>query len=246
MLYVRTWGDAGRRRVLLVHGLTSDSTTWSELGRDLARRGYQVDAIDLPGHGHSPRWPGYSVESVTSALIDWVGTRRYELAVGHSLGGLIIAAAVTRLPIGGVVYLDPAWRAAQPGWSEMFRRRKNQTDEDIAAANPHWTAAQVAAKFAMLQRWDPETVQITDRFAGWPVTPPVRPSLVLRADPSMTITDEHTTALREVGYTVDTVRNAGHVIHLDNYPGMLAALDRWIPTTHEPPAHPNHPSNTTS
>lgn len=227
MLYHHTWGT-GDRRILLVHGLTSDSTIWNQLGPDLAERGYRVDAVDLPGHGQSPRAERYTIDLLATTLAEWADSRRYEAAVGHSLGGLAIAAAAARLTLGSAVYLDPAWRAQQPGWTEMFRSRKNWTLADVAAQSPRWNAHQIADKHAMLERWDPDTVDITHEFAGWPVSPPTRPSLVLRADPSMTITDDHAERLHTAGFTVATIPDAGHVIHYDRYAETLQALDAWL------------------
>jgi pimeloyl-ACP methyl ester carboxylesterase len=131
------------------------------------------------------------------------------------------------LALGSAVYLDPAWRAQQPGMTEMFLSWKNWTRDDVAANNPDWNADQVAEKHTMLQRWDPETVDITRGFPGRAVTPSPVPALVLRADPSMTITDQHADQLQQAGYTVATVPGAGHVIYRDKYTETLAALDGW-------------------
>jgi pimeloyl-ACP methyl ester carboxylesterase len=40
---------------VLVHGVTSSSRTWWRVGPALAERGYRVLAVDLRGHGASPR-----------------------------------------------------------------------------------------------------------------------------------------------------------------------------------------------
>jgi pimeloyl-ACP methyl ester carboxylesterase len=40
---------------VLVHGVTSSSRTWWRVGPALARRGFRVLAVDLRGHGASPR-----------------------------------------------------------------------------------------------------------------------------------------------------------------------------------------------
>jgi pimeloyl-ACP methyl ester carboxylesterase len=104
-LYVHEWGD-GDRAALLVHGITSDSGSWWQVGPELADRGYHVYAPHLRGHGHSPRGP-YSVESWADDLVESVPDGP-ELAIGHSLGGLVLAAAVDRLRPRRAVYEDPA------------------------------------------------------------------------------------------------------------------------------------------
>jgi pimeloyl-ACP methyl ester carboxylesterase len=40
---------------LLIHGVTSSSRTWWRVAPELVRRGYRVLAVDLRGHGASPR-----------------------------------------------------------------------------------------------------------------------------------------------------------------------------------------------
>jgi pimeloyl-ACP methyl ester carboxylesterase len=46
---------ADRPLALLIHGVTSSSMTWWRVAPELVRRGYRVLAVDLRGHGASPR-----------------------------------------------------------------------------------------------------------------------------------------------------------------------------------------------
>jgi len=55
LLATRTWGDPGGPVVVLVHGVAASTATWWRVGPALAERGYHVLAVDLPGHGASPR-----------------------------------------------------------------------------------------------------------------------------------------------------------------------------------------------
>ncbi len=82
--------QAGRGPVVvLVHGITSDSSTWERVMPALARR-FTVLAPDLMGHGQSdkPR-SDYSLGAQASGLRDLLATLGHERAtfVGHSLGG---------------------------------------------------------------------------------------------------------------------------------------------------------------
>src|SRR5215831_11292952 len=90
-LNVREWGT-GDRFAVLIHGITSDSTGWRRLGPDLAGRGYHVLAPDLRGHGLSPRGD-YSPEAWADDVVESLPARP-ELALGHSLGGIVLALAV--------------------------------------------------------------------------------------------------------------------------------------------------------
>ena len=129
-LYVHEWGatkggDADSRRVaLLVHGITSDSGSWWQVGPELAGRGYHVYAPHLRGHGHSPRGP-YSVEAWADDLVESVPAEP-DLAIGHSLGGLVLAAAVDRLRPRRVVYEDPAWFPPTTGRADAAGRFRAQ------------------------------------------------------------------------------------------------------------------------
>ena len=75
--------------VVLVHGITSDSSTWRRVMPYLARR-FTVIAPDLIGHGESDKPRGdYSLGAHASGLRDLLVSLGHDRAtfVGHSLGG---------------------------------------------------------------------------------------------------------------------------------------------------------------
>jgi pimeloyl-ACP methyl ester carboxylesterase len=75
--------------VVLIHGITSDSTTWGRVMPYLARR-FTVLAPDLAGHGASAKPRGdYSLGAHASGLRDLLASLGHDRAtfVGHSLGG---------------------------------------------------------------------------------------------------------------------------------------------------------------
>jgi pimeloyl-ACP methyl ester carboxylesterase len=82
--------EAGRGPVIvLIHGITSESRTWSRVLPYLARR-FTVIAPDLPGHGGSDKPRGdYSLGAHASTIRDLLVSLGHERAtfVGHSLGG---------------------------------------------------------------------------------------------------------------------------------------------------------------
>lgn len=74
--------------VLLVHGITQDSTTWTDVAEQLS--GARLLAPDLPGHGESQNPPGdHSLGAYASAIRDLLFALEEERVtlVGHSLGG---------------------------------------------------------------------------------------------------------------------------------------------------------------
>lgn len=85
-------GPADGPAVVLVHGLLSDSETWSATIGPLASRGLRVIAVDMLGHGASdaPRCP-YLLDDFAAFLdgfLDALGLDRATIC-GHSLGGAI-------------------------------------------------------------------------------------------------------------------------------------------------------------
>jgi pimeloyl-ACP methyl ester carboxylesterase len=229
-LHVREWGT-GDRVAVLVHGITSDSTGWRRVGPALAERGYRVLAPDLRGHGLSERGE-YSAEAWADDLVESV-PHAPELALGHSLGGVVLALAVERLLPSRAVYEDPAWKvpaASHERTARDFVARKTWSREDTAANNPRWNDADVDGKLLELERWDPATTRGLLDGTDWDHTPrrPVVPSLVVLADPSYLVPPEAAQRLRDAGYEVRVVAGAGHSIHRDDHDGFLASLDAWI------------------
>jgi pimeloyl-ACP methyl ester carboxylesterase len=93
--------EAGEGPVLLlIHGITSDSSTWQRVLPYLARS-YTVVAPDLLGHGASAKPRGdYSLGAQANGLRDLLVALGHERAtlVGHSLGGGIAMQLAYQFP----------------------------------------------------------------------------------------------------------------------------------------------------
>jgi pimeloyl-ACP methyl ester carboxylesterase len=229
-LHVREWGT-GDRVAMLIHGITSDSSSWRRLGPDLAARGYRVLAPDLRGHGLSDRG-GYSAAAWAGDVLESVPARP-ELALGHSLGGVVLAVAVDRLLPARAIYEDPAWAVpaeTHEAAARAFVARKAWGREEVVAANPRWSPEEVGNKLVELERWDPATTGGLLDGGVFDHTPraPVVPSLVLVADPSALVPPDRCERLQAAGFEVRVVPGAGHSIHRDDYGGFMASLDGWI------------------
>jgi pimeloyl-ACP methyl ester carboxylesterase len=104
-------GASDRRPPLvLLHGLTFDRTMWHPALAHLAELdpARSVLALDLPGHGESPPWPVYGLESIAGAVhraVTEAGLSAPVLA-GHSAGGVIATIYAARYPAAGVVNVD--------------------------------------------------------------------------------------------------------------------------------------------
>jgi len=91
--------DPGQPTVVFIHGVLNDHSVWALQSRYLAHHGWNVLAVDLPGHSRSQGDAPESVEQATDfiiALLDAVGITRAAL-VGHSWGSLIALEAAARL-----------------------------------------------------------------------------------------------------------------------------------------------------
>ncbi|MBC3868731.1 alpha/beta fold hydrolase [Undibacterium oligocarboniphilum] len=86
--------------VVFIHGAQNDHSVWGLQSRYFANHGYNVLAVDLPGHGRSQGLALASVEAMADwiiALLNSAGIRQAAL-IGHSMGSLIALETCHRIP----------------------------------------------------------------------------------------------------------------------------------------------------
>ncbi|MDX1621285.1 MAG: alpha/beta fold hydrolase [Nitriliruptorales bacterium] len=142
----RTAGDDGPVLVL-IHGITQDSTTWEQLARHVD--GLRLIAIDLPGHGKSENPPGdHSMGAYASTVRDLMILLGHGSGtlVGHSLGGGIALQFAYQFPemvdrlvlidSGGLgVEVSPLLRAASlPGADPVIALLSTDAVKQVAAS----------------------------------------------------------------------------------------------------------------
>lgn len=91
--------DLAKPTVVFIHGVLNDHSVWILQTRYLANHGWNVLAVDLPGHCRSAGDAPETVEQAAdfiAALLDAAGVQRAAL-VGHSWGSLIALEAASRL-----------------------------------------------------------------------------------------------------------------------------------------------------
>jgi pimeloyl-ACP methyl ester carboxylesterase len=92
LLSYQDLGPVDAPAILLIHGMVSDSTTWSRAAEQLAQRGHRVLAPDLLGHGQSDKPEvGYELADFAgslAALLTELGAQQATV-VGHSFGGAV-------------------------------------------------------------------------------------------------------------------------------------------------------------
>lgn len=99
--------------LVFIHGAQNDHSVWGLQSRYFAHHGFNVLAVDLPGHGRSLGTALNSVEEMAQwliALLDVAQIKRASL-VGHSMGSLIAletarcaSTRVTKLALLGNAY----------------------------------------------------------------------------------------------------------------------------------------------
>lgn len=90
---------ASQPTVVMIHGVLNDHSVWILQSRYMANHGWNVLAIDLPGHCKSGGKAPASVEEAATfieALLDALGIEKAVL-VGHSWGSLIALEAASKL-----------------------------------------------------------------------------------------------------------------------------------------------------
>ncbi|MFD3502969.1 alpha/beta fold hydrolase [Streptomyces sp. NPDC058678] len=89
LLHVHDYGGDGPQLVLL-HGYGRSLTDW-DASAPLLTAGHRVLAVDLPGHGRSPRISPWTIPTVVRHIADTLDAHGVPEAVvvGHSLGGLV-------------------------------------------------------------------------------------------------------------------------------------------------------------
>lgn len=92
--------DPAKPTLIFIHGVINDHSVWILQTRYLAHHGYNVLAVDLPGHCKSAGAPPATVEDAADfvlALMDAAGLEKATL-IGHSMGSLIALEAAGRAP----------------------------------------------------------------------------------------------------------------------------------------------------
>ncbi len=92
--------NASQPTAIFIHGVLNDHSVWILQTRYLAHHGWNVLALDLPGHCRSAGEPPTSVAAAADfvlALMDAAGLEHATL-IGHSFGSLVALEAAARAP----------------------------------------------------------------------------------------------------------------------------------------------------
>ncbi|MDW8021196.1 MAG: alpha/beta hydrolase [Nitrososphaerota archaeon] len=103
-------GEAGKPKLLLIHGLGGSIESWREIFNELSKS-FHVVAMDLPGFGKSDKPPlPYAVDYFADFICRFMESTGFQPAtlIGHSMGGMISLMVYLRCreKIEGMVLID--------------------------------------------------------------------------------------------------------------------------------------------
>jgi pimeloyl-ACP methyl ester carboxylesterase len=114
--------------VLFVHGMWFGAWCWAEHFMPFfSRRGYDVYALSLRGHGGSEKVEKFSrvsLDDYLDDLVEAVGSVGHSpVLIGHSMGGLLVRNALERIrPAAAVLMASVAPMGVLPATLRIFRR----------------------------------------------------------------------------------------------------------------------------
>ncbi|WP_066517201.1 alpha/beta fold hydrolase [Curtobacterium ammoniigenes] len=223
----------GHRTAVLLHGMMGSAESWWRVAPLLVDNGYRVLAVDLPGHGLSPRDGTMThlraAEWIAETIAEECGTTP-DIAVGHSYGGLILAAAVHAKVLSPrlAIYVDAPF-TSRGGWDrdELLAAyesdRRARTYEGLRASRPHYSDQDCVVEARAAKRFDPATATAPATGPG-ATYPPEPGSIVVRADPSSYVDDATAAELRARGVIVRSIPGAAHSIWYSNFDEFVEAL----------------------
>jgi pimeloyl-ACP methyl ester carboxylesterase len=253
-LVTRAWTPRGPAssetpHVVLVHGVTGWHRTWWRVGPALAAAGWRAVAIDLRGHGHSPRIEGSaSVADFAAdvrAVIERIG--RPVALVGHSLGAAVGAELCFTRPelVTRAVLEDPpaVTRVDDTEWQANLEREMRAARETPAAEmareraeNPGWQVEDVRQNVEGRALADADGILASFRRETGARVLPLVPRQTVPIS-YLLATEERSVfrgdARHRLQATLPTnaaveVIDAGHTIHRDAYDAYLAHVLRWL------------------
>ena len=106
--------------IVLIHGIASSLHEWDDLIPVLVQHGYACYALDLLGHGDSPKPESraYEIDWLTEHLLHWMRSLHLTepaIVIGHSLGGYLALEYARRVSAWtrGLILINPLYSRSQ-------------------------------------------------------------------------------------------------------------------------------------
>lgn len=236
------WGrPSADKKALMVHGLGSSAATCWRVMETLADQGWSSTAVDLRGHGSSPRASTYAISDFATDLEATTpeGTNTWDLVIGHSIGAAAAVVASSRKPRWArrLVLIDPALSLDDSIRMQILENQRlghlHQSVDDVRGLNPAWhpldwelrvQANRSASLFALEHAvFDNDPWDVTDYAKTVTV-----PTHVLGGEQelgSMFCGDYATDMLAaNENFSYEIIEGAGHSVHRDKPSETMRAL----------------------
>jgi pimeloyl-ACP methyl ester carboxylesterase len=240
---------AGAPVMLFVHGYSCDSHDWSWQLPHFTRA-HRVVAVDLRGHGRSSVPDhGYAATDFAgdlAALLDQLGVERV-VAVGHSLGGVIVSTLAVEHPdrVQALVAVDPAYLLPDESGPMLAALQDALDAGDPAAVMQEVLAEPAAAALPdALRTWHLRRIAgvpahvLREAYAGQIAGPALRstgvqylarrscPVLAFYASPAQATAEAE--VLSDPRSRVVAWEGSGHWLHQERPAEFNALVDGWL------------------
>jgi len=236
------WGrPSSEKRALMVHGLGSSAATCWQIMEGLAEQGWSGTAVDLRGHGSSPRARSYAISDFATDLEATTpdGATSWDLVIGHSIGAASAVVASSRKPSWArrLVLIDPALSLDDSFRMQILENQRlghlHQSVDEASALYPAWhpldcelkvQANRAASLFALEHAvFDNDPWDVTEHAKSVSV-----PTHVLGGEQglgSMFYGDYATDILAaNENFSYEVIEGAGHSVHRDKPAETMSAL----------------------
>jgi pimeloyl-ACP methyl ester carboxylesterase len=252
-LATRSWGEEDRPLAMLVHGVTASSRTWWRVGPWFASRGWYTVAVNLRGHGDSPRAThGLTLDDLTEDLYETTqglfrAMEKIDMLLGHSLGAL---TALKLYKEHGVLIERLVLEEPPGSESSDFEEIASMVESDVARAreapdemkreqleeNPSWTEEDAENNVVSLRDCDAgpvaEMVRNDLRYDLSALVGSVEvPTLLVLASEAQgsALPEPERTAVENVlRHGTVEVFETGHSVHRENFEGYVRLLGDWL------------------
>jgi pimeloyl-ACP methyl ester carboxylesterase len=122
--------NPAQRTAVFIHGAANDHSVWALQSRYFAWHGWNVLAVDLPGHGQSEGPLCTSIEALADCVAAFIDAAQVKAAVviGHSMGSLTALELTARRPdlVSQLVLVG----SAVPMAGRSVKRRRKSAPHD--------------------------------------------------------------------------------------------------------------------